>query len=364
MKILTIFLLMLFIGLRLTAQAPKEFNLKISIPCLEVQSQDNSSTCWSFSGLSFLESEMLRMGKPSIKLSEMFIVRCCYEMKANRYVRYHGDVNFTPGGAFHDVLIAVGRYGLLPVNDYPGLISGNTIHNHNELHDGLEGFLKGVVNNESEEISTAWNLAVMGILDAYLGKIPVQTLHAGKSYSPKSFAQEVCGIVPDDYMAFTSFTHHPFYSQCMLEMPDNWANGLFYNIPLEELMAVIDHALENGYSIAWAADVSESTFRSGNTYVDVPATADLLASAPAVNQEIRQNAFDNYKTTDDHGMHMVGRATDKDGNAYYYVKNSWGTKAGKNGFHYFSADYVRYKTLNILVHKDGVPKEILKKCGL
>ena len=354
-----------------------------------VENQNRTGTCWSFSTLSYLESELIRMGKGKHILSEMFIVRKAYEDKAVNYVRMHGNFNFGPGGAFHDIPHVIGRYGIVPQVEYIGREYGGDVHNHAELDDIMKATVDVVVKNPQKKLTPSWKKAVGGILDAYLGEVPEKFTYEGKEYTPRSYADEL-GLNMEDYVSLTSYTHHPFYTQFNLEIPDNWAFGLSYNVPLDDITRVMDHAINNGYTFAWGADVSEKGFSFKNGLAILPvdeetikvkgkdnkhfsdAGADKIASAfdePVeekwVTQEERQEAFDNFKTTDDHGMHVTGLVKDQEGTEYYLVKNSWGLKHNDcDGYFYASKAYARYKTMNIYLHKDALPKDLKKKLGL
>ncbi|MGC8865765.1 MAG: aminopeptidase C [Bacteroidales bacterium] len=366
------------------------FTLKKEIPHTSVKNQFRSGTCWSFSGLSFLESELLRNGKGEFDLSEMFCVRDAYEKKAQRYVRMQGTINFGGGGAFHDVMHTISGRGIVPENVYPGLNYGEDKHVHGELDAVTKAYMDAIIKNPNHKLTPAWFEGFKGILDAYLGKVPEKFTYNGKEYTPRTFADWL-GIKEEDYIILTSFTHHPFYKPFILEVPDNWAWGEAYNLPLDEMMEVIDYALDNGYSVAWAADVSEKGFAYNKGLAVVPETdvAELSGSEKArwekltekerasqmynldrvvpekkVTQEMRQKEFDNYQTTDDHGMHMVGYGFDQFGNKYYYIKNSWGADNKFDGYFYASIPFVRLKTMDIMVNKQALPPAIRKKIGL
>lgn len=351
-----------------------------------VKNQANSSTCWSFSGLAFFESELLRMGKPAVDLSEMFVVHRSYTDKAEKYLRMNGTSNFAPGGSFYDDVYVLKNYGIVPDSVMNGLNYGETKHVHGELDALTSAFMTTMVKNPNKTISTAWKPAFEGILNAYLGKLPTEFTVNGKKHTPVSYANSL-GLNMDDYVSITSFTHHPFYTKFAIEIPDNWRWAESYNIPLDEFGRIFDYAVENGYTVAWGADVSEKGFtRNGigvlpetkkenlvgtdqAKWVGAPTpTGKYTVNGPVkeqnVTQESRQLGFDNYQTTDDHGMLIYGIAKDQNGDRYYMVKNSWGEDSKYKGIWYVSKPFVMEKTINILVHKDAVPKDIQKKLGI
>jgi bleomycin hydrolase len=363
-----------------------------NLPATPVKNQYRSGTCWSFSGLSFLESEMLRIGKPEVDLSEMFIVWHAYSDKAVKTVRVHGHLNFAGGGAFHDVTNMIKKYGIVPEEVYTGLNYGEDKHVHGEMDNVLKKHVDAVVENKNRKLSTVWNQPIEATLNAYLGEIPQSFEYDGVKYTPQSFAADYVGLNMDDYVEISSYTHHPFYSKFIIEIPDNWMWGEVYNVPIDELEEIIDYSLENGYTVAWAADVSEKGFATSNKGVAVVPEAkvedmtdaeitrweslsekekqkelyklDEPVSEKEITQEMRQVAFDNYTTTDDHGMHIIGTAKDQKGDIFYRVKNSWGEYNDFDGYFYASKPYVRYKTMSIMVHKDAIPQNIKEKLGL
>lgn len=375
-----------------TKKDPWVFEDIMELPAMPVEDQHRSGTCWSFSTLSFLESEMLRLGKDPVNLSEMFIVWHTYSEKALKHVRVHGSLNFSAGGAFHDVTNMISEYGVVPESVYTGLKYGEEKHVHGEMDRVLLEYVNAVVENKNRKLSTAWHDAYIQILDTYLGELPQKFNFEGKEYTPLSFARNYLGLNMNDYVEITSYTHHPFYSKFILEVPDNWSWDEVYNVPMNEMEEIIDHSLNNGYTVAWAADVSEKGFASGNKGVAVLPAAPELDMNDAeisrwedlpererenelyklekpvpeleVTQEMRQIAFDNYQTTDDHGMHIIGLAKDKRGQIFYKVKNSWGDYNKYKGYFYVSKPYVNYKTMCIMVHKDAIPPNIREKLNL
>ncbi|NDP20114.1 MAG: aminopeptidase [Paludibacter sp.] len=354
-----------------------------------VKNQASSGTCWSFSGLGFFEAELLRMGKPEVDLSEMFVVHHSYSDKATQYVRMYGNANFGAGGAFYDVLYVLKNYGIVPESTMTGLNYGEEKHKHGELDALTDAYVKVIVKNPNKKLSTVWKTGFDGILNAYLGSLPTEFAVDGKKFTPQSYQQSL-GLNLDDYVSLTSFTHHPFYTKFAIEIPDNWRNDASYNLPLNELMQVFDNAIHKGYCIAWASDVSEKGFSRKGIAVNPEIKVENLPGTDQakwlnisqkemeekiykqnspqpeikVTQEIRQAGFDNYQTTDDHGMVIYGTAKDLNGTKYYLVKNSWGTDSKFKGIWYASESFVMDKTIDILVHKEAIPKEILKKLGI
>lgn len=356
-----------------------------------VKDQNKSGTCWCFAGTSYFENEIRRLGGDSLDISEMFTVRKCYEDKADRYVRLYGQTNFAPGGSLLDVPYVWKRYGAVPEEVYRGLNYGEEKHVHGELDAVLAAYVKAVAAKPDKKISTAWKKGLNGVLDAYFGELPQTFEYKGRTYTPQSYAASL-PIKLDDYIPLTSFSHHPFYETFAVEVPDNWLWGQYYNVPLDEFQAIVDNALKNGFTLVWAADVSEGGFKWTKGVALMPKDVDQgsmegteLArwvklsdkdrqskrfdfNGPVeemvVDQELRQAMFDNQETTDDHGMEIVGVAKDQNGNRYYKVKNSWDTNQVYDGFFYVSEPYFRAKTMNILVHRDAIPKEIAKKLKL
>ncbi|HKI77068.1 MAG TPA: C1 family peptidase [Ignavibacteriaceae bacterium] len=342
------------------------FKMITDVATTSVKNQAQTGTCWDFATQSFLESELLRMGKGQYNLSEMFNVRYTYPLKAEKYIRYHGKWQFGPGGQAHDVIKIFDTFGAVPANVYPGLEPGDSLHNNFEMDAVLGSVLNTIIKRN--KISDHYKDIISSICDIYLGKVPSEFEYEGKKYTPKSFAKSL-GINTDDYVEITSYTHHPFYSKFILEVPDNWTEGEYYNVPLDDLIKIMDNALQNGYSIDWDGDVGRDNFYRKEEYAVVPFENDTSKTGPekeqTITQELRQKSFDDYTTTDDHLMHITGLAKDQAGTKFYYTKNSWGTKDKKYaGFWYMSEPFVRLRTVAIMVHKDAIPKEIREKLGL
>lgn len=356
-----------------------KFTVVKSLDATAVQNQGQTGTCWSFSSLSFFESELIRMGKgKDFNLAEMFIARKAYPLKADNYIRMHGRANMAEGGGFSDVINVIRRYGMVPEEVYTGKKDPKEQHNHAVLEATIKGIVSAVADDKNSKIDfDAMHQAVEGTCDAFLGKVPEKFTYKGKEYTPKTYA-EATGINPDDYVFLTSFTHHPFYSKFTLEVPDNWNWDQMYNLPLNELQEVMQSSINNGFTFAWASDVSEKGFRFKDGLAIVPELpiadmtdaekADLVKKPHAqfkVTQENRQLAFDNYETQDDHGMHVVGLVKDQNGTSYYVVKNSWGKDRNEcDGYFYASESYVLYKTTSIMLHKKAIPAAIAKKLGI
>lgn len=358
------------------------------IPHTSVKDQNKSGTCWCFASTSFIEDEILRQGGDSLDLSEMFTVRQCYLDKADRYIRLYGQTNFAAGGSALDVPYVWKKYGAMPEEAYTGLQYGEEKHVHGELDAVLKAYLDAVKANPNKKISTAWRKGYEAILDAYLGEVPETFTVNGKTYTPQSYAASL-PVDVDNYISITSFTHHPFYEEFAVEVPDNWIWETSVNLPMEEMKAVVDNAIEKGYPVVWAADVSEGGFKWKEGFAVMPketkeadlegtelsrwvklsdrerqeARFDFKEPVPEmeITQEIRQQMFDSQETTDDHGMEIVGIAKDKNGNRYYKVKNSWDTNQIYDGYFYVSEPYFYAKTIDILVNKEAVPKDIAKK---
>ena len=371
-----------------------QFTVVKENPITSIKNQNRAGTCWCYSSLAFIESELLRMGKGEYDFSEMFIVHNTYLDRAEKAVRTHGDVSFAQGGSFYDVIYGMEAFGLVPEAEMrPGVMYGMTLSNHNELTAVSDAVVAAIAKGRLRNLQSSpdgemlWKKAIEAIHDIYLGERPEKFTYNGVEYTPKSFYDSL-GLNASDYVSLTSYTHHPFYTSFALEIPDNWRWAQSYNLPIDELMEVFDYAIMNGYTIAWGSDVSEDGFTREGTAIlpDVEKAATELdgsdmakwlkmteaerKSKPMaveqkwVSQQERQLAYDNRETTDDHGMQIYGIAKDQKGTEYYMVKNSWGEAGTYKGLWYASKAFVRYKTMNIIVHKDAIPAQIREKLGL
>ena len=364
-----------------------------SVGITSIKNQNRSSTCWAFSTIGFLESELLRTGKGEYDLSEMFVVSHTMLDRAEYVVRMYGTAEYAPGGSSYDVLYCLKNYGMVPQSAMPGIQYGSspadTLPVHSELDAVAEGYVQALTSSKLKKLTPVWKQGLQAIYDTYLGECPQTFTYNGKEYTPLSFAQYL-GLNADDYVSITSYTHHPFYTTFALEVPDNWRMDQMYNVPLEDMMRIIDNAIANGYTLAWGADVSEVGFtRKGIGVVpDADKGADLTGSDAAhwlgltekdkkdeltkrplpeleITQEMRQQAYDSWENTDDHGMQIFGTAHDQNGKRYYMIKNSWGTqKSDYKGIWYISEAFMKYKTNDVLVHKNAIPKDIRKKLGI
>lgn len=367
-----------------------QFTTVKELPITSIKNQNQSGTCWAYSSLGFFEAELLRMGKGEYDFCEMFLAHKTYEDRAKASVRLHGDISFSEGGSFYDCVYCMKNYGMIPQSamPQPGTLYGDTLPNFNEFFKVATGLVDGIAKGTQKKLTPAWSKGLCSILDTYLGECPTEFEYNGKKYTPKSY-MESTGINPDDYVSITSYTHHPFYEQFILEIQDNWRWASSYNVPMDEMMAIMENAIDKGYTFAWGADVSEDGFSRNGVAVcpDVEKYrsqegSDMahwlgksvvdrkreLTSKPLpeikVTQEMRQEAYDNWETTDDHGMLVYGLAKDQNGTEYFIVKNSWGSAGKYDGIWYASKTFVAYKTMNILVHKDAIPKNIAKKLNL
>ncbi len=356
-------------------------------PITSVKNQNRSGTCWAFSSLGFFEAELLRTTKKEYDLCEAYLVEKTYLDRAKAAVRTHGDISFSQGGSFYDAVYCIKNYGICPEDAMPkpGSLYGDSLFNHTELDKVSSAYVQAIAKSDLKKLSKVWQKGLQGIYNAYIGETPEKFTFEQKEYTPHSFAESL-GLNMDDYISLTSFTHHPFYSQFAIEIQDNWRWGLSYNLPLDEFMEVMDYAVRHGYTFAWGSDVSEPSFRkhevvlmpkesktkdnSGSDQARWQGDAgkeDMIKNSQneiEVTQELRQEAFDNWETTDDHGMLIYGLVKDQNGKEYFMMKNSWGDYNKYHGKCYISKAFVAYKTINILLHKDALPKHIAKKLKL
>ena len=364
-----------------------QFTVVKANPITSIKDQNQSGTCWDYSSLGFFEAELLRLGKGTYDLCESFVAYHTYMDRAEKAIRMHGDVSFSQGGSFYDVLYCMRHYGIVPQEamPFPGSLYGDSLFNFNTLDAQASAYVKSIANSQMKKIPLTWKSTLSNIYANYFGELPKTFTYKGKSYTPESF-QKSLGLNLDDYVSLTSFTHHPFYSKFVIEVQDNWRWAESYNLPLDEFMTVMESAVRNGYTFAWGADVSEKGF-SRNGISTVPAKSyknDLTGSDAArwmgtngkhmneadskdeltITQQLRQTAYDNWETTDDHGMVIYGLAKDSQGKEYFMVKNSWGEYGRYKGSFYASKPYVAYKTMNILINKNAIPKDIRKKLGI
>lgn len=364
-----------------------QFTVVKANPITSIKDQNRSGTCWDYSSLGFFEAELLRLGKGTYDLCESFVAYHTYMDRAEKAIRMHGDVSFSQGGSFYDVLYCMRHYGIVPQEamPFPGSLYGDSLFNFNTLDAQASAYVKSIANSQMKKIPLTWKSTLSNIYAGYFGELPKTFTYKGKSYTPESF-QKSLGLNLDDYVSLTSFTHHPFYSKFVIEVQDNWRWAESYNLPLDEFMTVMESAVRNGYTFAWGADVSETGF-SRNGIATVPAKSyknDLTGSDAArwmgtngkqmkeadskdeltITQQLRQTAYDNWETTDDHGMVIYGLAKDSQGKEYFMVKNSWGEYGRYKGSFYASKPYVAYKTMNILINKNAIPKDIRKKLGI
>ena len=361
-------------------------------PITSIKDQNRSGTCWAYSTLSYFESEILRKTGKTYDLCESFVANKTYMDRAIQVVRLHGDCQFAEGGSCYDPLYCIQNYGICPEGamPFPGSLYGDSLNNFNEFFGVMEHYVAAISKSSEKKISGQWKVGLQGILDAYLGKCPEKFTYEGKEYTPQSFAASL-GLNFDDYVTITSYTHHPFYTRFAVEVQDNWRNPLSYNVPMDEMMRIIDNAIEQGYTIAWGGDVSEEGFtRKGTAYAyDTKAIQSLKGSdaarwmrlekakktelfdslgctAPEIvpTQEMRQQRFDNWELTDDHGMLIYGVAKDQNGKEYYMVKNSWGEWGEYKGIWYMTTAFIAADTMDYMVNKNAIPKDIRKKLGL
>ena len=371
------------------------FTTVIANPVTPIKNQNNSGTCWSYSALAFLESEVIKKDpkKKDSDLCESFLVSKTYTDRADRNVRTHGDASFSQGGSFYDAIFCMDRYGLIPegLMPYPNTLYGDSLFNFTDFFPPMEAYIHAISKSDAKKINPIWKKNVQSMLDGYFGECPTEFTYKGVKYTPKSFVKDYLKLDPNDYVSLTSYTHHPFYSSFILEIQDNWRWASSYNLPLDEFMRVMDEAVKNGWTFAWGADVSEEGFsrRTGKnrcvaTVPDTKATAGVgsdqsrwtgekagakisqadAAGEKVITQEMRQEGYDNWTTTDDHGMQIYGIAKDQTGKEYFMMKNSWGEYGPYKGFWYVSKPYVAYKTMNIVINKNAIPKDIRKKLGI
>ena len=369
------------------------FTVVKELPITSMKDQNRSGTCWDYSTLSYFESEILKATGKEYDLCESFIANKTYMERAIQVVRYHGDCQFAQGGSAEDVLATLKNHGICPEGamPFPGSLYGDSLNNFNEFFKVLEPYVAAIAKSDAKKISNQWKVGLQGILDAYLGQCPERFTYEGKEYTPKSFMASL-GINLDDYVSITSYTHHPFYTAFPVEVQDNWRFPLSYNVPMDEMMQIIDNAINLGYTVAWGGDVSEDGFtRKGLAYaIDSKKTSQSLqgsdmakwlkmttakkrdiidslgVTVPEIvpTQEMRQERFDNWELTDDHGMHIYGIAKDQNGKEYYMVKNSWGETGDYKGTWYMTKAFIAANTMDYLVNKNAIPAEIRKKLGL
>lgn len=358
-------------------------------PITSIKDQNQSGTCWAYSSLSFFEAELLRLGKGEHDLCESFLVYHTYMDRADKAVRTHGDVSFSQGGSFYDAVFCLKNYGICPQEAMPapGSLYGDSLFNFNQLDAVASAYVKAIAQGKHKKLSLTWKKDLCGIYANYFGELPKSFPVDGKEYTPHSYAESL-GLNMDDYVSLTSYTHYPFYTKFVIEVQDNWRWAESYNLPLDEFMEVMVSAVKNGYTFAWGSDVSEKGFDARKGVATVPSGAkenDKTGSDAArwtgsnernnatiaggegeltITQEMRQIGYDNWTTTDDHGMVVYGIAKDSKGKEYFMVKNSWGDYGPYNGMFYASMPFVAYKTMNILIHKDALPKKIARKLGL
>ena len=365
----------------LFAQTPQkhsdgyQFETLLSVEATEIKNQQNTGTCWSFSCASYLESEMIREGKASLDLSEMYAVYLTYLDKAERYLRLKGQANFSQGSLGHDVVNVLNQYGMMPEEAYSGKKLGATIHDHDAMEKELNKLLKKLLKQQKKgELAADWREQVKAVLNAHMGEPPAEFMYKGAQYTSRRFADEVVALDPQDYVSFTSFSHRPMYKDFVLEVPDNYSHGTFYNVHIDELKEIAMNAIQQGYSIEWDCDVSDKGFsgkrgiaivplEDWNTMSDEAKEAKWRTPGPekVVTEEMRQAAFDKFILTDDHLMHIVGLAKDQENTLYYLVKNSWGAKGEMGGYIYVSEAYFKMNTVSILIHKNAVPAHIADK---
>ena len=372
------------------------FTPVVENPVTSIKNQNNSGTCWAYSSLAFLESEAIKKNprlKDDLDLCESFLVNKTYVDRADRNIRTHGDASVSQGGSFYDAIFCMKNYGLIPegIMPYPITAYGDSLYNFTSFFPPMEAYVTTIAKSDAKKINPAWKKSVQGMINDYLGECPTEFEYKGKKYTPQSFVKDYLNLDPSDYVSLTSYTHQPFYGSFILEIQDNWRWASSYNLPLDEFMRVMEESVRNGWTFAWGADVSEDGFsRRGTknacvaTVPVVKATAGVgsdqsrwtgekaganisvndAAGEMTITQEMRQEGYDNWTTTDDHGMQIYGIAKDQNGKEYFMMKNSWGNYGPYEGFWYVSKPYVAYKTMNIIINKNAVPKDIRKKLGI
>lgn len=373
MKKILILASVLFFSTYLFAQQEDLHQFKIlkEVKTTPVKSQGRSGTCWAFASTSFVETELIRMGYGEVDISEMFTVRHKLFPMAEKYIRYHGSANFGDGGQAHDLMHVISKIGMVPEEVYDGKNIGLDIHNHGEMTTVVQAMLDAVLKKKSGNLTQKWDEAVESVLNIYLGTPPENFTYKGKEYTPKSFVDET-GLDPEKYIEITSYNDVPFYEKFNLQLPDNWTNSEYYNVPIDEIVEIIDYSFDNGFSVCWDGDSGKDNFYRNEGYAVIPVkkkekNEELTEpeDEKKITQEMRQKAFDNFDVTDDHLMHLVGVAENQNETKFYLTKNSWGTKDKKyDGYWYMSENYVRLKTVAIMVHVESIPKEIRKKLGV
>ena len=374
MKKLMLIALLLLLPAFIIAQDAKPadrhvFTKVYDLKATPVKNQGGTGTCWSFATTSFLESELLRMGKGEFDLSEIFFARNAYVSKTEQLIRLGGKNNFGQGGQAHDVIDVIREKGIMPEEAYSGILPGEMGHNHGELENAVSSLAQGIAKKPGRNLTPRWRNAVDGVIDAFIGKAPEKFTYKGKEYTAKSFAKEL-GLNPDDYIELTSFANFPFNTKVHLSVPDNWSHAQYYNVSIDDLMKIMEYALKNGYTVDWDGDVSEKEFNKGNAnYSVVPADSkDTDTSKPekekTITDAMRLESFDKFQTTDDHLMHITGMATNQEGTKFWLTKNSWGPVGKYGGYWYMSDAYARYKVVAILVHKNAIPNDIKSNLGI
>lgn len=373
--LINLVLFLLFFSSALHSQDNEyKFVIRKEVASTPVKNQNLTSTCWTFSGISFFESELMRMGKKEYDLSEMYIVREAYTKKAEEYLRRKGCCSFGGGGQYNDLLGICKEDGLVPDEAYTGLVNGQKYHNHDEMDAVLKGYMDGLI--KSAKPTPSWFPGFNGILDAYLGSLNSGFSYEGQYYTPGTFAHEL-GLNIDDYIVISSFSDHPYYKEAILDVPVNLTPGSYYNLPLDDFVQVINNSLMNGYSVAWACDMRGKGFsmKYGVAVVPDKGWDDLsqdeiqkVFTSPhpekKITQEIRQKEYNNYEITGDHGMHIIGIAEDQNGNIFYKVKNSWGPTGKYNGYIFVSQEFLKLKTTNCMINKNALPLAVAQKLGL